>query len=170
MTRAAILLWLLLGVACNGSSHSERHFEQGFTASLPAGWRSSFVRGNVQLTSPEQSLAKHTIIVRAADKPRELREGTPATAEHIVDTTEQVLRGLRKAEIARRAAIVGAKLPGAVFTLSFVPRGLARPYQREHAVLVGKKRMFHIIYTAPAGEPVDKAAFERVVTTLVEEA
>jgi hypothetical protein len=170
MTRVSLVALVASIASCNGSSDSGAHYAgHGFAANPPTGWQSAEVRGNVQFTSREPARAKHTIVIRAAEKPRELREGTPSTVDGIVDTTAIVLRALPKSNVASRTTIAGAELPGAVFSLSFVPRGLETRYRREHAVLVGKKRMFHVIYTAPADETVDKTAFDRIVTTLAEE-
>lgn len=175
MTSRYGVLILAVCVACGGSSSSSDHGytdeAHGYSIAKPDGWEASPVRNGVQL-SPTNGAAKrkHTIVIRSTERPRELREGQPATKDAIVATTERVLRALPRAKLESQAtSIAGTGLPATRFSLSFDPPGLARTYRREHAVLVGAKHIYHVFYTSPANEPIDEASFTRVVTTLSEE-
>ncbi len=170
--RALVCTSLLVAMGCGVSaSESQERYDsqQGYVVDLPDGWTPVLVRGAVQFTPSASKLARHTIGVRAADRPSQIGEGTPATFGAIVATTEKALRGLPRSKLAASSPLEGAELPGARWALTFVPRGLTRSYRREHVILVGAKHVFHVMYTAPATEPVDEAAFRSVVTTLLEE-
>jgi hypothetical protein len=174
--RRYTLLALTLCVACgtSGSGGSDRIYAnpaQGYSIAKPNGWEASRLRDVVELTPTDNSAKrKHTIVIRSTAKPRELREGKPATKEAIVATTERVLRGLPRAKLeAKATSIDNSELPAMRMSISFVPQGFTRSYRREHAVLIGAKHIYHVFYTSPASEPVDEASFARVVTTLTEE-
>jgi hypothetical protein len=164
----------LAGCAVSDSlvSTSEQRYHnetQGYAVDQPSGWSPAIVRGSAQFSPGAADKQRHTIVVRSATKPREMIEGQPTTTEQLVAATERVLRGLPKAKLGDRAPIVGAELPGTRFTVTFVPRGQTKSYRRDHAVLVGTKRIFHVFYTSPVNEPVDEAAFKAMVTSLTEE-
>ena len=146
--------------------------EQGYGLTQPVGWTRDLVRGSAQFAptagASGKRNAKHTIVVRASEKPRELKEGKPTTNEDVIAATELVLRGMPQAKLTAKSAIADARLPGARFSVTFVPPGHKQRYRRDHAVLVGTSRVFHVLYTGPAGEPVDEAAFNKMVFTLSE--
>jgi hypothetical protein len=173
--RVATLLAVVTVVACGNSGSSEvgkvyRNEAQGYAVAQPDGWDVSTVREHAQLTSSSASKRKHTIVIRSTPKPAELKEGQRTTNATIAAATERVLRDLPHAKLEATAKkIEGTELAAVRFSLSFTPRGLARRYQREHAVLVGTKHIYHVIYTAPASEAIDEASFARVVATLSEE-
>lgn len=160
-----------LGCASDAGPSAERltSTAHGFSVEQPAGWADTVVRGSVQLAPVDAKLARHTIVVRATERPREIVEGTPATPAAIIATTEQVLRDWPRTTVAPRGHLSAARLPGARFALTFLPRRLDRTYRREHVVLVGARRVFHVMYTAPANEAIEESALDRVVATLAEE-
>jgi hypothetical protein len=171
----ASLLAALVAAACADSeptSNAERRHaspELGLSVGSPAGWTAITKRGALEL-APEAELAgraKHTIVIRAAERPRELRDGTPATRDGLVAATETALRAFPRAKLEQTRALEGTSFDGVRVSMTFVPRGLARTYRREHAMLIGK-RLYHVMYTAPAGEPIDEDAFKTVLTTLGE--
>jgi len=174
MRHAATCLALFLCSACGigGSSEPKRRYSneaQGYVIAQPDGWTAWEHRGFAQLTPVRsKSMQRHTIVIRAAKKPQQVVDGKPTTDADLVAATERVLRALPKSTLSTKAAFDG-ELKGVRFSLSFVPRGLTRPYRREHALLLGSTHVFHIIYTSPSNEPMDEASFRTVVTTLSEE-
>lgn len=138
-----------------------------YSVELPEGWDSTMVRGAVQVTGNGRNGGRrHTIVIRASQKPA-MSERTLTVAD-FADLTEVVVRGLPRAKLEGRGDLARARLPGALFTLTFVPRGSHTSYRRTHALLVGSTHLFHVIYTSPAAEPVDESAFNIVVRTLTE--
>jgi hypothetical protein len=149
-----------------------RHAEQGYMVATPKGWTATMVRGSAQFAPPvgaKSAGRKHTIVIRAQERPAELTEGKPATREDMLLATEKVLRALPRATVGARTAIADSELPAARYSLTFAPPlADGRSYRREHVVIVGSKRLFHVIYTAPAGEAVDEAALVAMASTLTE--
>lgn len=165
------------GSGSNPSAGEERYTNQaqGYSVDQPVGWNPSIVRGFAQF-APKQETTRsaqnqnHTIVVRAGLIRRELKEGKPTTNDDVAAATENVLRELPRAQIGARTQLQGAVLPGVRFSMTFVPPGRTARYRREHALLFGTQRkVFHVIYTAPAGEQIDEQAFKTMVTTLGEE-
>jgi hypothetical protein len=169
------LLFTVFAVAAcgGGSPPSDRVYaneSQGYALVRPQGWEVSEVRGHTQLAPTwDKAKAKHTIVIRAAAKSAQIFEGKPTTPADLAESTERALRGLPRAKLAAKATLEGTELPGVRYSVSFVPRGLGKTYRREHALIVGSKHVFHVIYTSPANEPVDEASFKTVVATLTEE-
>jgi hypothetical protein len=166
---AAILCCTLL-VACAAGGSERRHVEVGqdYSVDQPDGWEATSVRGATRIApGPSAKEAKHTITIRAADRPHEIVEGKRARREDIVAATERVLRAMPQAKLEHHRELEGDALSGVRFSVTFVPRGLATKYRRQHVLLFGSSsRIFHVFYTAPAHEPVNEDAFETVVTTL----
>ena len=174
MTRSILLCIVLAAMACGSESKdSFQHYankEQAYSIAQPDGWQVAAANGFAQLSpKSDQTKRKHTIMIRSAEKPREIAEGRITSNEDVVAATARVLRGLPRANVSAPNRIEGAELSGARFSLSFVPRGMTSRYRREHAVLVGAHHIYHVIYTSPANEPIDEASFVRVVATLTEE-
>ena len=177
--RVVAICSLVLVAACGGSepnaSSSEHRYvnkAHGYSVDQPAGWSQSTVRG-VDWFAPSgeaktEKNRKHTIVVRAAERRTELKEGTPTSKEDVIAATSQVLKSMPHAKVGASSALEGTPLPGVRFSLTFVPPGLSKTYRREHIVLMGKK-LFHVIYTAPVDEAVDETAFNSIVNTLREE-
>lgn len=171
MSRLTVLPILTLAACAGGDSSSFDRYangEQRYAVAQPDGWKPATVRGVTQFSSSNADLTKHTIVVRAADIPPEITEGKATTHKDVIAATERALRGLPRAKVGSPETLLGGELPGARFSLTFVPRGKTSTYRREHAVLIGAKRLFHVMYTRPGNEQIDEAAFKQMVTTLTE--
>jgi len=170
------IVFASLAAACSASESIEVRSTQryvssdgAFSVERPEGWNVKLLNGGlVQFSDGDAAHAKQTIVIRAADKPRELIEGKLTTIGDVIVATERVLRGMPRAKLGVRRDVGRAALLGVRFSLTFVPRGLTRTYRREHAVLMGSDHLFHVIYTSPASEPIDEAAFDHMVSTLTE--
>lgn len=176
-TLATLALAALLS-ACGPSDPISEHLgdryvnkEQHYSVTTPNGWEVTLVRGSSQFAPRAKTAnnAKHTIVVRETRKPPELREGSATSIDDVVNSTERVLRALPQANLGDRKQLSDSELAGALFSLTFTPRGLQSPYLREQAVLVGSKHIYHVIYTAPAGELFEEPAFKTMVASFHEE-
>ena len=149
------------------ATHRYTDREARYAVDAPDEWAVSQERGSTIFTAPHGK--KHTIIVRAAPKPVHFVDGRETSTEDVVGATERVLKTLPAATIKRRWEIAGSGFPARAFALTFSPPGVGKPYQRVHVVVVGNERLFHLIYTAPAGETVSDATLEQMVRGLKEE-
>ncbi len=180
MRRTITVLGML--VACTGSdeeakrdqlpkesvrTHRYTNQQDGYATDAPDEWSVSEDRGSTIFTAPNGK--KHTIVVRAAARPRQLVEGRNTTTDDITAATERVLRTLPNATIVRRWSFSDAAMPAQAFAVEFSPPGLDRRYQRVHVVALGAQRLFHLSYTAPAGDQISEAALEHMVIGLQEE-
>jgi hypothetical protein len=174
MTRAASYLVVLLVLcACASTDRSGREYldeKHGFTIAQPEGWDIAEVRGHAQLSpTRDAKRKKHTIVIRAALKPAQIRDGQATTPAELITSTERVLQGLPRATISNKTELEGTSIPAVRFSLSFLPGSASRTYRREHALLIGSRHVYHVIYTSPANEAIDEASFKKVLTTLTEE-
>jgi hypothetical protein len=163
-------LLLLSFAACSSDDALPRYENHDHSVSVQQleQWEIGEVRGAIQFSPRAAARARHRIVVRSAEKPREVREGVPATSDNLVSTTERVLKDTPRGTLVRGASIE-TSLPAAHFVLTFVPRGLTTRYRRDHVVLIGKQHVFHVTYTAPATEAMDADAFNSIVKSLEEE-
>ena len=99
----------------------------------------------------------------------ERRKGREMTKPAIVDVTERVLKDLPKAKLSSRAVINGSDTPGVLFELTFAPHSARGRYHRAHALLLGKSRLYHVIYSAPDREASRWDAYTAIVRSLNEE-
>ncbi len=172
----AIIFALLLGTGCTGGGESSsdpiatHRFvdrEGKYSLDAPDAWRASRERGSTVFVLPS---SKQTVVVRSAPKPREMIEGRATTAEAVFDSTEQVLRALPNAALAKRWHFGAADMPAEAFVVTFKPRSTpGKTYQRTHVVLVGRERLFHVVYTTPLDEPFATDVLEGMVAGLREE-
>jgi hypothetical protein len=173
LATATLLLAITLCAcrASDSSSSAKRYAnkEQGYSVAEPESWTPALVRGYAQFSSSNADARRHTIVVRASDKPKELVEGKPTTREDVLVATEKVLRALPGVELQPARPLGGAKLAGARYSLTFTPSNAQGRYRRDQATLVGRKHVYRVIYTAPADEPIDEAAFQQMISTLGEE-
>ena len=173
MRRGRNALLLAAVCACAASDNSGREYiseKHGYAVAQPEGWEVAEVRGFAQLSpQADAKRKKHTIVIRAANKPPQIRDGQSTTPAEIVESTERVLQGLPRAKLSKKTQVEGSSLPAVRFSVSFVPSGVTRTYRREHALLIGSKRVYHIFYTSPANEAIDEASFRKVITSLTEE-
>jgi hypothetical protein len=140
--------------------------DQGYRVETPQGWDATNVRGMTQLATAK--LQKHAIVIRVADRPPTLGEGKPSTDTALIDQTERVLKDLPKAKLTDKSSVTGADIPGVMFDLTFAPQNVRGRYHRAHALLLGKEHLYHVIYSAPAGEPIQWDAYNAVVRSLNE--
>jgi hypothetical protein len=173
MTRAALSMVLACGLgACalpdsdDRSRYSDPH--EAYTVVQPDGWTPGIVRGHTELRRNDAQHKRHTIVIHSNTRPAEITDGKATTREDVVATTTKVLRALPKASVSDARPIADTTIPATRFSLTFEPRGLATRYRREHAVLVGSKHLYHVIYTAPANEAIDEGAFTTMVSSLTE--
>jgi hypothetical protein len=160
---ASVFVLALLGCGTADQSVDLRRSEEGYSLQEPDGWTPTRVRNSMQFTAPNTpQTRRHAIVVRTAPIPKE-----SSTAELVV-ATERVLRALPAARMDEPRIWSNGTLPGTRFSVTFKPSGQHATYVREHAVLFGR-RMFHVIYTAPAGEKIDEAAFLKILNSLNEE-
>lgn len=167
MKRALVITAL---VACSGSSNPEpsqifTNAEHGYSVGQPVGWSTSEDRGATRFAP---SSGKQTIVVRSAPRPSQIVEGKATTPEDVAEATRAALQRLTREKLAEPTRVDG-ELPGSRFSFTFRPQSVGKPYRRTHVVLVGEKRLFHVIQTAPLGEKLDDKAMQEMVATLVEE-
>jgi hypothetical protein len=165
------LLSLTILAACTSSDDGIEtktlvNKDQHYRLERPQDWEPSSVRGMAQLVTTK--LPRHTIVIRVADRPVSLGESRPGTDASIVDMTERVLMDLPKAKLADKSAVTGSELPGVVFDLTFAPHSAHGRYHRAHALLLGQEHLYHVIYSAPANEPIQWDAYNAVVRSLNE--
>lgn len=90
-------------------------------------------------------------------------------SDAIIEATEVVLRGMPEAEVEPGQRTERAGMKAAYFDASFRPRNRSQRYERRHVVLIGNRRVFHLLHTAPAGGLVASAdEFEHVVRSIRE--
>lgn len=168
---------LILGAAACGTVASvnldlgDRYIspEQAYSLVQPSGWTASTLHGFAQFKpTADVKRTGHTIMVRAAAKPHELSEGKPTTREDVIEATEKVLRALPNATLGATHPVENAELHGAHYSLRFLHSTRKTEFRRDHAVLVGSRHVYHVIYTAPASDAIDTGAFEQIVNTLRE--
>ena len=140
--------------------------DQHYSLDAPDGWTQSTVRGMAQFSSPK--LPRETIVVRVADRPSSLGESKPATDDALGDMTQHVLASLPKGVMGMTSPVSGGELPGVVFNVTFSPHTAPGRYHRAHAFLLGKQHLFHVIYSAPADEPMQWDAYNVIVHSLSE--
>lgn len=169
--RAAVFA-LVVVAACTSSDEIATttyiNKDQHYALEAPRGWEVHDVGGLSQFSSP--AFRKHAIVVRVADRPSSLGENKPSTDDAIVGVTEAVLKDLPKAVLASKSVVTGSEVPGVMFELTFAPHRATGRYRRAHAVLVGKTHLYHVIYSAPASESLQRDVFNAIVRSLSEEA
>jgi hypothetical protein len=167
----ALLVTLVVGACTSSSTDARPRYldpNKAYTVVQPDAWSPSIVRGLAELRRTDTAHARHTIVIRASERPASIIDGKATTREDVLASTTKALVALPGASVASPKPVADAGLPATRFSLTFQPRGLSARYRREHAVLVGAKHLYHVIYTAPAGEPIDERAFSTMVTTLTE--
>lgn len=161
--RTWALIALAAVAACTDSSPERERYEDAqhhYSLLLPSGWKPATVRDATELAPPDAK--RHRIVIRHSEK------GTRPDAQ-IVSATETVLKSLPAAlSYSDEGAVVAGQLHGQRYRVTYVPPGLHERFQRTHIVLLGRN-VFHIIYTAPAGERVNETALNEVINTLTEE-
>jgi hypothetical protein len=140
--------------------HAERE-RVSFVA--PEGWTTGRERDALVFTSH-----RNTIAVRSV--PVEHDWVKTRAPELVFPATETYLRALPGATVSGSDAIRRAGFQGRVFSVTFQPRSAPTPYERRHAVLVGAKRVVHVVLTAPVGFLDEtRAEFDAVIASLREE-
>ena len=157
-------------VGCSGSTSSEpsqifTHRDQGYSIGQPDGWSSSDDQRATRFTSPS---GKQTVVVRSVPRPKEIVEGKPTTSEDVVEATRAALQRLTREKLEAPTRVDG-ELSGTRFSFTFQPPSTGKPYRRNHAVLLGRSHIFHVIQTAPLGEKLDEQVLQEMISTLVEE-
>jgi len=141
----------------------------------PAGWVERAGRDEVVYARAIKGKGRNTIAVRAV--PVEPAATAPhgwterRTREVVIPATEEAIRYLPEARILSKREVTVAGLPGESLDVTFAPpgKGGAR-YAREHVVLVGKSRVFHVMHTGRVGSlAATKSEFQAVVASLKEE-
>lgn len=163
--RAAVVALLL--ASCAGADlpgTRETFTNEGFSINVPEGWSTERDRGSIVFVSGHNTIAVHAV----ARSGEWVVERTP---ELVIPATARTLAALPSATVSAMKPLKSGDLIGAVFDVTYSPDAVhGARYQRRHAVLVGKERVFHIFVTAPQGELAKSAAwFEIAVKSLEEE-
>jgi hypothetical protein len=167
---APLALCIALG-ACQSERDDRKVFEgQGFSMTPLDGWSEKNERGSLVLVGPrglEQQ--RNTIAIRSV--PVEGHWTEKRTAKLVVPATRKVVGSLPGAELHTERALEHERFEGRAFDLTFAPRKKqGERYDREHVVLVGKRRVLHVVHTAPKGMLIaTQAAFDDLVESLREE-
>ena len=165
--RPAIAAAIALLVACaSEEAPRQRHEDDhgGYVVAYPRAWTISRERGAAVFISDDQ---RHRIIIRSATRPPEVIERKPTAEPDVYAATAQVLRSLPQARVSEPKTIEHPTLRGARFRVTFTPLG-KQAHQRMHVTLVGAKRVFHVIHTAPTADELDETAFNQMVSSLRE--
>lgn len=171
-----LLTVMLLSTGCTGSEERSepRHTMQRYTNTAemysldaPEGWTASLDRGSTIFTAPGG--LKHTVVVRSAPTPLHIIDGNETSKEDVIAATQKALQLLPKGSIERQWTVAGTQLRAEAFSVRFTPPGFAKQYARTHVVVLGKHRVFHVMYTAPIGEKVVEDVLTDMVTGLQEE-
>lgn len=168
MKRALVLAMLAGCVAGSSLPEPSQMFtnrEHGYSVGQPAGWSTSEDRGATRFAP---SHGKQTIVVRSAPRPGQIVEGKATTHEDVTEATRAALQRLTRQKLAE-PTLVDGELPGTRFSFTFRPPSVGKPYHRTHVVLIGERRLFQVIQTAPLDEKLDDKAMHEMVATLVEE-
>ena len=167
---AALLTALVTACQGSGSDGPRTTYEDDHVSlrALP-GWQARHEREVLVLVGPESAgLQDTTISIHSV--PVEGDWVDPRTPETVIPATAKVLAALPQARLAPVRDAGHPRYRGQVFDVTFVPRGKQQPYQRRHAVLVGKSRVYHIWLTAPDGRLEPTAhLFSDVVASVREE-
>jgi hypothetical protein len=169
--KAPLIIAAIAIAGCADDKRSGEHHANapaGYSLDYPSSWSRSTERGFARF-APRSAESKTTILVRSSPKPAEIVEGRPTSQSDVLVATEHVLRSLPRAKLASREPLAKTRLPGARFFVTFTPPGLQVSYQRVHVTLVGVRRVFHVILTAPSSERLDEAALTQMVSSLREE-
>ena len=166
------LLGLLALASCVVEGDSDRQVlsDRGFSMMPLDGWTETTTRGDLVFLGPEEmGLQRNTIAIRSARKHGEWSK--PRTPDLVVPATAKLLDALPGRRMSRAVPMRGNGLIGAAFDVSFEPRAKdGQRYSRRHVVLVGEKRVFHVLHTAPEGDLEYTAeVFDAVIDSLREE-
>ena len=169
---AALAVGLLWLVGCQAEG-GERFVseEDHFSIREMDGWTVKRDRGAAVFAgAAELGLGHNTIAIRSAPLQGDWVEDR--TVQGVTLATAKVLEALPKAQVEPSTPVVISGFRGARFDLSFEPRSKkGQRYARRHVVLVGKRRLYHIVHTAPEGDLQYTAeVFDAVVSSLNEEA
>ena len=168
-----VVLPVLVVSACaatdNPNAQRYENRSQGYSVAQPDGaWRETTDQGATMFIGTAR--ARHTITLRSTARPMTLGE-LACNIDNVAATTKHVLLAMPNAKLVGELTPVGTELPARQFMLTYKPgRTKGKTYQRLDAVVVGEKHIFHVIYTAPASEPIDEQTFTEMVQTIREEA
>ncbi len=164
------VLALVCGMAaCQPAEERISFPDEGFSITpLGDGWTQSRERGSIVFSGPARAgLSKASLVIRAVPlsdasaKRRDTKRVLPATA--------YVLGQLPKAHVTIGKSIRRSGLRGKTWHVQFVPPGKTTMYERRHAALVGRNRVFHVFVTAPAGQlGAAQAEFDAAVSSIRE--
>lgn len=165
----ALVLVAVAPLGCNADEDRFRSKEDGFSIQQLVGWRADRERGSIVFRGPrELGMGETSIVVRAValEKVRpHARE-----ADGLAKAVATILGGLPASVVSRASAPGHPSFAGTRFEATFKPPGKERRYARTHVAVLGKRRLFHLMHTAPEGA-LKKSAhiFDKVVASLREE-
>jgi hypothetical protein len=154
---------LVLVAACASGTDTGDRFraeQEGFSLVLPDDWSSRSDRGAwifASRSQPRRTLAVRSLLI--ADR---------ATGLHALDATKTVVEALPEVRMTATRSLE-TPLRGVSYQLTFVPPRSAERYARTHVVLLGKRRVFHVIETAPVAAAGDGSTIHAVVASFREE-
>jgi hypothetical protein len=159
--RGFLVIVVLFAAACGQGTPTERFTftEDHFSISAPQGWALERHDGVVELKSGKRSILVRTVPVQHSG-------ALSRDPKNVLAATRVVLEQLPAGEVTGPSTIAAEGFVAASFEVKFQPAGQARVYQRQHAVLFGKKYIFHVIHTSLDGETED---FLAALTSVKEE-
>jgi hypothetical protein len=168
---SSLLALCVCFAACQGESGDRKAYrDHGFSMAELDGWAEKTERGSLVFVGPEEiGLAHNTIAIRSV--PVEGDWTDRRTAKLVIPATRKVVSALPGAELLAERQLAHKRFEGKAFDLVFEPRKKkGERYGREHVVLVGKKRVLHLIHTAPEGD-LEKSTevFDHIVDSIREE-
>lgn len=144
---------------------------QHYNAMAPKGWRTGVDQDVTVFAADFVNGSRTTIAIRSA--PRDGAWETRRSADAIVPATRKAIAGMAEVKtLSETVATSGdGVMSGTEFDFTYVPA--SRPglrYERRQIVLVGAKRVFHILHTGRVGalDATDRS-FREVVASLREE-
>jgi hypothetical protein len=165
---AFLAVVLLAAPGCNRGEERFRSAEDGFSIHQLRGWHADRQKGSIVFRGPTgRGLAETTIVIRSV--PHEKVRPHAREPRGLVEATATVLGGLPASVVSKASAPGHSSLGGGRFSVTFEPPGKEERYARTHVALAGKRRIFHLMHTAPEGALEKSAArFDDVVASLRE--
>lgn len=162
-TLSAVVVVTTLGGCQARSTDRIDHPDDHLSLEAIDGWTQARERGFLLFSDPD---SRATIALRSG----EFGKRTPADLAAIAASTKTVLASLPSSEVEGPIPLDHEQMTAVLFEVAFVPPDRTETYARRHAVLVGQRRFYHAVLTAPEDElAIATELFSQTVSSLREE-
>ena len=172
MTCARHIALLGAAVLLSGCHTAEERFttkDDAFSMRQLSGWAIQRIKGAIVFQGPSaRGLTETTIVVRSV--PLENVRPHAREEQGLSRATASVLAGLPNSNVSTAKPTGHADLRGVRYELTFEAPGKDVRMARTQVALLGEKRLFHLMHTAPEGALQATAVlFDEAVASLREE-